>query len=50
MSRCLISFDEGAMNFPGADLPDLAKASYEVVGKARDASVCVFGGGLSTVR
>jgi hypothetical protein len=50
MSRYLISFNEGAMHFPEEDLPDVAKASYEVVRKARDAGVCVFGGGLSTVR
>ena len=28
MTRCLISFDDGAMTFPEEDLPDVADAWY----------------------
>jgi hypothetical protein len=50
MTRYLISFDEGAMNFPREDLPDVAKAVMEVVYEARDTGVWVFGGGLESQR
>ncbi|MBL3667271.1 hypothetical protein JL475_14990 [Streptomyces sp. M2CJ-2] len=46
MARYLISFDDGAMTFPEEELPEVAEASHEVVRKARDAGVWVFGGGL----
>ena len=46
MTRYLISFDDGAMTFPEADLPDVAAAAHAVVQEARDAGVWVFGGGL----
>ena len=46
MPRYLISFDDGAMNVPEEDLPDVVKASYAVVEEAEDAGVWVFGGGL----
>ena len=46
MARYLISFDDGAMTFPEADLPDVAAAAHAVVQEARDAGVWVFGGGL----
>jgi hypothetical protein len=46
MTRYLISFEDGAMTFPDEDLPDVAKASMEVVQQARDAGVWVFGGGI----
>lgn len=46
MTRYLISFDDGAMTFPEEELPEVAKASHEVVRMARDAGVWVFGGGL----
>jgi hypothetical protein len=48
MTRYLISFDDGAMNFPREDLPDVAEASHRVVQEAKDAGVWVFGGGLVT--
>jgi hypothetical protein len=35
MTRYLISFDDGAMNFPEEDLPDVAKAATTVVKEAR---------------
>ncbi|MER5688668.1 YciI family protein [Streptomyces sp. NPDC005134] len=46
MTRYLISFDDGAMTFPEEELPEVAEASHEVVRKAQDAGVWVFGGGL----
>ncbi|MGW5590228.1 YciI family protein [Streptomyces sp. NPDC003857] len=46
MTRYLISFDDGAMTFPQEELPQVAEASHEVVRKAQDAGVWVFGGGL----
>ena len=46
MTRYLISFDDGAMTFPGEDLPDVAKAANAVAREAVDVGVWVFGGGL----
>lgn len=46
MTRYLISFDDGAMNFPEEDLPDVDKAAHEVVQQAQDAGVWVSGGGV----
>ncbi|MET8897361.1 hypothetical protein G6W51_05540 [Streptomyces coelicolor] len=48
MTRYLISFDDGAMTFPEEELPEVAKASHEVVRQAQDAGVWVFGGGLES--
>jgi hypothetical protein len=50
MTQYLISFDDGWMNFPEEDLPDVAKAAQEVVQEARNAGVWVFGGGLASQR
>jgi hypothetical protein len=47
MTQYLISFDDGAMDFPEEDLPDVAKAAQAVVQAAKDAGVWVFGGGLT---
>ncbi|MFJ5219730.1 YciI family protein [Streptomyces sp. NPDC088354] len=46
MTRYLISFDDGAMTFPEEELSEVAEASHEVVRKAQEAGVWVFGGGL----
>jgi hypothetical protein len=46
VTRYLISFDDGAMNFPDEELPDVAKAAHEVVREAKDAGVWIFGGGV----
>ena len=46
MAQYLISFNDGAMTFPDADLPDVAKAARAVVQEAKDAGVFVFAGGL----
>jgi hypothetical protein len=47
MKRYLISFEDGAMTFPEEDLPDVARASHEVVREAKDAGVWIFGAGLN---
>jgi hypothetical protein len=46
MTQYLISFDNGAMDFPEEDLPDVAEAAHAVVQEAKDAGVFVFTGGL----
>jgi hypothetical protein len=46
MARYLISFNNGAMDIPEDDLPDVADAAHAVVQKAKDAGVFVFSGGL----
>jgi hypothetical protein len=46
MTRYLISFDNGWMDFPEEDLPDVAKAAHAVVDEAKQAGVFVFAGGL----
>ena len=50
MARYLISFDDGAMTFPAAELPDVAEAAHRVVQEAKDAGVWIFGGGLQSQR
>ena len=50
MTQYLISFDDGAMNFPEEDLPDVSRAAWKVVQEAKDAGVWVFGGGLESQR
>jgi hypothetical protein len=47
MTRYLISFDDGAMTFPAADLPAVADAAHAVVREAEDAGVLVLSGGLA---
>ncbi|HEX5013069.1 MAG TPA: YciI family protein [Candidatus Limnocylindrales bacterium] len=46
MPRYLISFDDGAMTFPEAELPAVADAANAVVREAQDAGVWVFGAGI----
>jgi hypothetical protein len=50
MARYLISFDDGAMTFPVAELPAVAEASHKVVQEAKNAGVWVFGGGVVSQR
>jgi hypothetical protein len=50
MTQYLISFDDGAMDFPKEELPDVAKAAEQVVQEARSAGVWVFGAGLESQR
>jgi hypothetical protein len=50
MARYLISFDDGWMDFPEEDLPDVAKAALEVVREAEEAGVWVYGAGLQSQR
>lgn len=46
MTRYLISFDDGAMDFPEEDLPDASEATHKVLREAKEAGVWVFGAGL----
>ena len=46
MAWYLISFENGAMDFPEEDLPDVGKAAHAVVQEAKDAGVFLFTGGL----
>src|SRR4051794_38876818 len=48
MTRYLISFDDGAMTFPPEDLPEVAKSAHEVVERAKQAGVWIFGGGIES--
>ena len=50
MPRYLISFDDGAMTFPAAELPAMAEAAHQVVQAAKHTGVWVFGGGLLSQR
>ncbi|HEX5534834.1 MAG TPA: YciI family protein [Actinomycetales bacterium] len=50
MTQYLISFDDGWMDFPQEELPDVARAANEVVEEARAAGVWVFGAGLESQR
>ncbi len=46
MTRYLISFDDGAMDFPEEELQDVADAARAVRMEAKDAGVWVFSAGL----
>lgn len=46
MSRYLISFPSGAMDFPPEQLHEVARSAHEVVRQAQEAGVWVFGGGI----
>ena len=46
MTRYLISFDDGAMNFPEEDLPDVAEAAHAVLHEAKAAGAWVTGAGI----
>jgi hypothetical protein len=50
MTRYLISFDDGTMDFPEEDLPAVGEAAHGVVRAAQDAGVWIFGGGLQSQR
>ena len=50
VTRYLISFDDGSMDFPEEDLPAVGDAAHAVVRAAQDAGVWVFGGGLLSQR
>ena len=43
MPRYLISFDDGAMTFAEEELPEISRASHEVVQQAKEAGVWIFG-------
>jgi hypothetical protein len=48
--RYLISFDDGWMDFPEEDLPDVSAAALAVVHEAQEAGVWVYGAGLESQR
>lgn len=50
MTKYLISFDDGWMDFPEEQLPDVERDSIAVVEEARAAGVWVFGAGLESQR
>jgi hypothetical protein len=50
MTRYLISFDDGTMIIPEAELPAVADAAHAVVREAQNAGVWVFGGGVPSQR
>jgi hypothetical protein len=50
MPRYLISFDDGWMNHPDEERPAVARAAREVMQKALDAGVWVYGAGLQSQR
>ena len=50
MTRYLISFDAGAMDFPEEDEPAVGEAAHAVVREAQEAGVWIFGGGLKSQR
>ena len=50
MTRYLISFDDGTMTVPDADLPAVGEAAHAVMRDAKDHGVWVHGGGLHTQR
>lgn len=50
MSKYLISFDDGTMDFPEEDFEDVSNAAHAVMKAAQDAGVWVFGGGLQSQR
>ena len=51
MTRCLISFNDGAMDhIPAEDMPDVGKAAHAVAQEAVNAGVWVYGAGLERQR
>lgn len=50
MPQYLISFNDGDMNFPDEDLPEVARAARAVVQEIKDAGQFVFAGGLGHPR
>lgn len=50
MQRYLISFDDGTMIIPEADLPAVSEASHQVVREAKAAGVWIWGGGILSQR
>lgn len=46
MTKYLISFPTGVMEFPEEDFDDVVRESHEVIREAKAAGVYVFGGGI----
>jgi hypothetical protein len=47
VTQYLISFDDGTMIVPAAELPAVADAAHAVIREAKDAGVYVLSGGLA---
>jgi hypothetical protein len=50
MTRYLLSFDDGAVTIPAAELAAVAAAAHTVVQEAKTAGVWGFGGGVARPR
>ena len=50
MQRYLISFDDGTMIIPEADLPEVSEASHAVVREVKAAGAWIFGAGILSQR
>lgn len=50
MTKYLISFDDGTMDFPEENFEEVSDAAHAVVRAAQDAGAWVFGGGLHSQR
>jgi hypothetical protein len=48
MTRYLISFDDGAMDFPEEDMGKVGQAAHAVVAEAQAAGAWIFGAGLQS--
>lgn len=46
MAKYLISFPSAALQVSASELPAVAAAAHDVVQRAKDAGVWVFGGGI----
>ena len=46
MAKYLISFPSAAMNIPDSELETVDRDAHDVIRKAKDAGVYVFGGGI----
>jgi hypothetical protein len=50
VTRYLLSFDDGAMDFPEEDFPAVGEAAHAVLREAKAAGVWVTGAGLNSQR
>ena len=46
MSKYMISFDDGAMDFPEEEIGAVGDAAHAVIKAAQEAGVWIFGGGI----
>ena len=50
MTKYVISFDDGAMDFPEEDFEEVGNAAHLVVKAAQDAGAWIFGAGVESQR